>query len=86
MFEHNCLLEHKWSLQREVLQLQKEFKQHLPLLYVMKDELVSMLLIPTHVRTQITRNVIYHSRDRTELAGARFPSYFKPLKVIRDNF
>ena len=52
----------------------------------MKDELLSMLLIPTHVRTQITRNVIYHGRDRTELAGARFPSNYKPLEVIRDNF
>ena len=86
VFERNCILKHEWSLQRVVLQLQNEFKQYLPLLHAMKDELLSMLLIPTHVYTLTTQDAIYHNRERVELAGARFPSYFKPLKVIRDNF
>ena len=52
----------------------------------MKDESLSMLLIPTHVRTLTTRDTIYHNREQEKLADARFPSDYKPLKVIRDNF
>ena len=86
VFERNCITKHEWSLQREVLQIQKEFEQHLPLLYAMKDKLLVMLYFPTHVRTLTTRDAIYHNNECVELAGARFPPDYKPVEVIGDNF
>ena len=86
VFERNCITKHKWSLQREVLQIQKEFEQHLPLLYAMKDKLLLMLYFSTHVCTLTTRDAIYHDNKCVESAGARFPPNYKPVKVFCDNF
>ena len=52
----------------------------------MKDKLLSLLLITTHVHTLTTQDAIYHNREQEELADVRFPSNYKPLKVIRDIF
>ena len=84
VFKRNCITKHEWSLQREVLQLQKEFKQHLPLLYAMKDELLSMLLIPTHVCTLTTRDAIYHNNecDKLHLVSLEYVGGWENLALI----
>ena len=52
----------------------------------MNDKLLLVLLIPTHVRTLTIQDIIYYNNKQLELACARFPSDYKRITVIRDNF